>query len=206
MVAVGVVRVGEADEVGGHDPGALVQQLVEGVLAVGAGLAPHDRAGVESRRACRRGGPTCRSTPCRAVGGRPGSAPTPRRRAAPPWWRSRGRCGSRRRSCRAATGALAPSGAVRKCSSTTWNPARKSREVVRPDGDHQRQPDRRVDRVAAADPLPEAEHVGGVDAERRHLLGVRADGDEVAGDGVLAEGVDEPGPGGAGVGQRLDRA
>ena len=29
----------------GHDLGALVDQLVEGVLAVGAGLAPDDRAG-----------------------------------------------------------------------------------------------------------------------------------------------------------------
>ena len=47
VVAVRVVRVGEADEVGRHDPGALVQQLVERVLAVGARLAPHDRAGVD---------------------------------------------------------------------------------------------------------------------------------------------------------------
>ena len=42
---------GEADEVGRHQPGALVQQLVEGVLAVGARLAPHDLAGVASRPA-----------------------------------------------------------------------------------------------------------------------------------------------------------
>ena len=59
--------------------------------------------------------------------------------------------------------------------------------MVAPDGDHQRQADRRVDGVAPADPLPEAEHVGGVDAEGGDLLGVRADGDEVPGDGVVAE-------------------
>ena len=40
-------------------------------------------------------------------------------------------------------------------------------EVVGTDRDHRRQADRRVHRVAAADPVPEAEHVRGVDAERR---------------------------------------
>ena len=34
--------VGHGDEVGGDEPGALVDELVEGVLAVGAGLAPED--------------------------------------------------------------------------------------------------------------------------------------------------------------------
>ncbi len=38
-----------------------------------------------------------------------------------------------------------------------------------------------VHRVAPADPVPEAEHVGRVDAELRHLLGVGGDGDEVLG-------------------------
>jgi hypothetical protein len=42
-------------------------------------------------------------------------------------------------------------------------------EAVGPDRQHRRQPDRRVHRVAAADPVPEAEHVGGVDPELRHL-------------------------------------
>ncbi len=103
------------------------------------------------------------------------------------------------------TGAFSASGAVRKCSSTSAEPGEELGEALGTDGDHQRQPDRRVDRVAATDPLPEAEHVVGVDAEGGHLVGVGADGDEVPGDGVLAEGVDEPGPGRAGVGQRLDR-
>ena len=44
-VADVVVRFGEADEVRRHQPGALVDQLVEGVLAVGARLAPEDLAG-----------------------------------------------------------------------------------------------------------------------------------------------------------------
>ena len=78
-------------------------------------------------------------------------------------------------------------------------------EVVGADGDHQRQPDRRVDRVAAADPFPEPEHVVRVDAEVGDLGRVGAHGDEVLGDGVLTERRDEPGPRRAGVGQRLDR-
>ena len=57
-------------------------------------------------------------------------------------------------------------------------------EVVRADGEHGREADRRVHRVAAADPVPEAEHVGGVDAELGHLAGIGRDGDEVLGDGL----------------------
>ena len=54
-------------------------------------------------------------------------------------------------------------------------------EVLRPDGQHRRETDGRVHRIAAADPVPEAEHVGGVDAELRHLLGIRRNGDEMPG-------------------------
>ena len=39
--------------------------------------------------------------------------------------------------------------------------------MLRADRDHRREADRRVHRVAAADPVPEAEHVAGVDAELR---------------------------------------
>ena len=48
--AVRVVRLAEADEVGGHEPGALVEELEEGVLAVRARLAPHDGPGVPADR------------------------------------------------------------------------------------------------------------------------------------------------------------
>ena len=61
-------------------------------------------------------------------------------------------------------------------------------ERVGADRDHQRQPDRRVERVATADPVPELEHVRGVDAELRDLLRVRRHRDEVLRDrGVVAE-------------------
>ena len=54
-------------------------------------------------------------------------------------------------------------------------------KVVRPDGDHRRQTYGRIHRVAAADPIPELEHVRRVDAEFRNLLGVGRDSDEMLG-------------------------
>src|ERR1051325_1581438 len=45
-------------------------------------------------------------------------------------------------------------------------------EIFRSDRDHSGQSDCRVDRVATADPIPEFEHVRGVDAELRHSLTV----------------------------------
>ena len=58
-------------------------------------------------------------------------------------------------------------------------------EVLGADREHRREADRRVHRVAAADPVPEPEHVGGVDAELRDLGGVGRHGDEVLRDRAL---------------------
>ena len=49
-----LVRLGGDQEIGRDDVGALVQQLVEGVLAVGAGLAPDERRRSRPRPSCRR--------------------------------------------------------------------------------------------------------------------------------------------------------
>ncbi len=46
LIDEGVGGVGKGDEIGGNHDAALVHQLVERVLAVGAGLAPKDLAGV----------------------------------------------------------------------------------------------------------------------------------------------------------------
>ena len=79
-------------------------------------------------------------------------------------------------------------------------------EVLRSDREHGREADRRIHRVAAADPVPEAEHVGGVDAELRHALGVGRHGDEVpAHRPLVAERAQAPGARRMGVGQRLER-
>ena len=44
-----VERLGERDEVAGDEPGPLMDQLIEGVLAVGPRLAPVDGAGLVGR-------------------------------------------------------------------------------------------------------------------------------------------------------------
>ena len=70
------------------------------------------------------------------------------------------------------------------------------------DRQHRRKADGAVHAVPPADPVPETEHVVGVDAERGHAVGVGRHGDEVFGDGgfVVAEAVQQPRPGGRRVG------
>jgi hypothetical protein len=58
-------------------------------------------------------------------------------------------------------------------------------EPLGTDRKHGRQLDRRIQRVATARPLPEPEHVVGVDPELGDLLGVGGDGHEVLGDRPL---------------------
>src|SRR3984893_17745723 len=50
MPAEWVERLSKSDEVTGDEPGALMDQLIEGVLAIGSRLAPIDRAGVSVHR------------------------------------------------------------------------------------------------------------------------------------------------------------
>ena len=103
------------------------------------------------------------------------------------------------------TGRLRSSGAVRKCSSIDVEAGEHVAEVVGADGDHQREADGGVERVAAAHPVPELEHVGGVDAELPRPLRVGRHRDEVVlHRGVVAEACEQPVARGVGVGQRLD--
>ena len=80
-------------------------------------------------------------------------------------------------------------------------------EMIRADGQHGRKPDRRIHRVAAADPVPELEHVGGVDAELRDFFGVGRNRDEMLGDslGVAAKAAERPIARAVRVGHRLER-
>ena len=105
------------------------------------------------------------------------------------------------------TGRLRSNGAVRKCSSIWWKPSKHRAKVLRADGQHRGEADRRVHGIAPADPVPELEHVRGIDAELRHFRRVRRDGDKMLGDGlfVTAEARQQPGAGGVGVGHRLQR-
>ena len=105
------------------------------------------------------------------------------------------------------TGRLRSKGAVRKCSSIWWKPSSMAREVVRANGQHRREADRRVHGVAPADPVPELEHVGRIDAELRHFRRVRRDRDKMLGDGrfVAPETREQPVARRVGVGHRLQR-
>ena len=78
-------------------------------------------------------------------------------------------------------------------------------EAVWSDGDRERQPDARPDRITAADPIPEAEHPRRLDAELRHLVELGRDGGEMVADSRLANALGDPGPGGRRVGHRLHR-
>ena len=85
-----------------------------------------------------------------------------------------------------------------------WAPSRKSPKSCGADGDHQRQADGRPDRIAAADPVPEAEDAVGADAEGAHLVERRRDRGEVRGHRRLAEMLDDPAPRRLRIGHGLD--
>ena len=120
----------------------------------------------QSTRVALAGRRACRCSPFEVAAGTRGSAPGATNRA------SR-RASARRRSCctrpSAADAAAADCVPAARCGSA--RPSHGSRPACRgsvgADGDHGGQADGRVHRVAAADPVPEAEHVGGVDAELR---------------------------------------
>ena len=96
---------------------------------------------------------------------------------------------------------------VRKCSIDRVGSREQLVEVLGTNGDHRRQPNRALHGVATADPVPELEHVRGVDAEGGDLFGVRRDRDEVLGDRrLVAEALDEPLARRCGVGQGLQGA
>ena len=72
------------------------------------------------------------------------------------------------------------------------------------DGDHQRQADGRPQRIAPADPVPEAEDAGLVEAELRHLVERGGDGGEMLRHGVFAKSRDDEVARGGGIGHGLD--
>ena len=122
-------RVGEGDEVARNQPRALVNQLVERVLPVGAGLAPVDRAGVVRRPARRRASRACRCSPSSTAAGRPGSASGSSRTAAPP------PSGRRRSRCtRPSAAPSAPAGSARTARCGSARPSGGSRRASRGSG------------------------------------------------------------------------
>ena len=79
-------------------------------------------------------------------------------------------------------------------------------EVVGADGQHGGQADGRVHAVAAAYPVPEAEHIGGVDAERCNSFGVGRKRHEMPGNRrFIAQRVQHPTARRVGIGHGLQR-
>ena len=67
-------------------------------------------------------------------------------------------------------------------------------EVFRPDGEHGRKADGRIHGVTSADPVPKAEHVRRINAERGNFFGIGRDGDEMFRHGfrISAESFKQP--------------
>ena len=133
-----VLLEGAVDEVRRHDVRALVQQLVEGMLAHRAFGAPqHRRGGVVDRRGPR-GRRACRSIPSRAAAGTRAAGAARSSRAAPRAWARRGSWCSRRRSAPSAPARSSRAASRAKCSSTSRAPvqelleSRRSRSRKRP--------------------------------------------------------------------------
>ncbi|SKZ30717.1 Uncharacterised protein [Mycobacteroides abscessus subsp. abscessus] len=198
--------VGEADEVGGHQTCSLVEQLVEGVLAVGTRLAPEDLAGVGGhvlavgldrltvglhRQLLQVRGEACHVV---RIGEHHPRLCVPEVRVP-----ESDQC---QQYGRVALQRLSTEMSVDGVES-----AEEFGEAFLADRRHHRETDRGIHRIAAAHPVPEAEHVDRVDSEVRHGVRIGADGGEVLGDGVLtrAEFVQQPPLGGSRVGQRLQR-
>ena len=150
-----VQRLGEGDEVTGDETGPLMDQLVEGMLSVGARLSPVD-------------GP----------GGVVDLGALPRDVLAVALHRQllqvRGKAlqvllvgqdGHRL----GAEEIRVPDREQAEVLVHLVEAVQKSAEALGTDGDHRREADRRVHRIAAAHPVPESEHVRGVDAELRYL-------------------------------------
>src|SRR5208283_1824771 len=78
-------------------------------------------------------------------------------------------------------------------------------KIVRPDGDHGRETNGRGHRIAATYPVPELEHVGGIDTELPYFRSIGRDRDKVLRDRLFVafESGERPGAGRLGVCHRL---
>ena len=199
-------RVREGDEVARDQARTLVDQLVERVLPVGAGLAPVDRAGVIRhdlaverdtlavalhRQLLEVGREALQVVLVRQHRHRLGTEEVGVPDRQQPHQHRQVLLERRRAEV-----------LVHLVEAVEHRP-----EIVGADGDHRGQADRRVHRVPPAHPVPETEHVGRVDAERSHSPGVGRDGDEVLrhGLGVAAERREQPLARALCVGHRFER-
>src|SRR6516165_504876 len=185
LLAHRVQRLGEGDEVAEDQPGSLMDQLIKRMLAVGAGLTPKDWPGVAydtvaveryvlavtiHRQLLEKAGKRFRillvGEYADGLGAKEVGVP------------NRQQAHQHRK--------MALEGCGTKVLIDLVKTTEHRAEVFRTDSDHRRETDRRIHRVATDDPIPEREHVGGVDAERRHLGRIRRGGDKMSGDRSIA--------------------
>ena len=206
VAAERIERLHKGDEVTRDEPRSLMDELVEGVLAVGARLAPIDRArGVGD--ICSIDGDVLSIALHRQlleVRGKSLQVLLVRQH--------RNRLGAEEIAVPDAQEADEDRQVALKRRGAEMfihlmEAVQHGAEILRTDGQHGRKTDRRIHRVASADPIPEAEHVGGVDAELCYFRGVRRNRDEVLGDRFLvaAQTRQRPGASGVRVGHRLER-
>ena len=206
MAAERVEGLGEGDEVAGDEAGALVDELVEAVLAVGAGFAPVDRTrvGIHMGAIEFHMLAVALHGELLEVGGEAFQVLVV------------GQDGNGLR----AVEVVIPQGQE---AVEDWDVLLEGRgaevlihrmesgehfaEVVRAEGDHVGEADGGIHRIAPPYPIPEAEHVGGVDAELGDLLGICGNSDEVLGDSgfVTPETGERPLAGRGGIGHGLQR-
>ena len=206
MAAERVEGLGEGDEVAGDEAGALVDELVEAVLAVGAGLAPVDRTRVGIHMGAIEfhmlaialhgellevGGEAFQVL----VVGQDGDGLCAVEVVIPQGQEA------------VEDGDVLLEGRGAEVLVHRMKSGEHFAEVVRTEGDHVGEADGGIHRIAAPYPIPEAEHVGGVDAELGDLLGICGDGDEVLGDGglVTTQTGERPLAGRGGIGHCLQR-
>ncbi|GMR55918.1 hypothetical protein PMAYCL1PPCAC_26113, partial [Pristionchus mayeri] len=173
-----VERLGGSDEIGRNETSALVYQLVECVLAVRARLAPHDRARrvVDTSARSRDELAVALHVSLLEVGSEAMEIP------------AKGQKSVRLRSVHIAVENAQHShdhrnilleGRLLEVSIDQIRASQKLLEVVEANVDGDREADGRPEGVTATNPIPELEHVGGVDAELGGLGDVGGEGDEV---------------------------
>jgi AsmA protein len=206
VIAFRIQRLGEANEVARNHFGSLVNQLIEGVLAVGARLAPVDGARliIDMRAVDGNGFSVALHRQLLQISGKPLEVLVV------------GQHGNRLRveeivvpddhqAHQHRQVLLERRGA--EVLVHRMEALQHGMEIIRPDGEHGRQTDRRIHRIAPADPVPESEHVRSVDTELRHLRGIGRDGYEVACDGFfVAERFQRPVPRGFRIRHGFERS
>ena len=185
LIADLVIRLGESDEVRRDEPRALMEQLIEGMLAVGARFAPEDLPGlvvdarpVEPHRLAVR-----LHRQLLQVGGEPRQPLAVGEHGV--------RLGAEEVDIPEVQQSLDDGQALIKgCLEEVLVHGAKPRqhlgEGVLPDRDHQREADGRVVGVTSSHPVPEAEHVPRVDPEGCDSPLVGGYCDEVLGHRVVA--------------------